>query len=359
MQALHLRLLLAVAVMASMASVSRADETLVLSLSFVHQAMNTAAIDLKQQFEIDAHLTTPHPISSGGNDGDIHMAGRSNDVQLPLVAEIVNARLESAAETSLNQTAAGQKVDMSGVWRIWFEHLGTADQIQGNPVEVPSNSNPAHVFEIHPITKFNGIDIALSTFVPITSKAGSSYQAYPANVAFKFYENDPATIQSSDTALQITSGEGKYNYAEFVIELAGSVACTDSSGNPVTGDSGAACANEPNTQSLFVLANIFDTSDPEHAVTADVRRMVFVKGTQPADQVASLSAGGRLHVLGIPRVNLAEAAAVAILESAGHQPALRDDCRGGFAVTVMRIKMSAATACSFTNSGCLPCSQGS
>ena len=35
---------------------------------------------------------------------------------------------------------------------------------------------------------------------------------------------------------------------------------------------------------------------------------------RPANQVASLSQGDRLHVLGIPRVNVAEVAAVATLE---------------------------------------------
>ncbi|MFY9559804.1 MAG: hypothetical protein WAQ52_06190 [Terriglobales bacterium] len=89
---------------------------------------------------------------------------------------------------------------------------------------------------------------------------------------------------------------GKYNYAEFVIELAGAVQ---------EGDDG-----------LFVLANVFDTDDDEQAVTQDARRMVFVKGTRPACEVAKLSTGDRIQVLGIPRVNLSEVAVMATEEPA-------------------------------------------
>src|SRR5271157_3382955 len=246
MQALQLRFFLVASLLASLAGASQAAETLVLSSVFVDQVKNKATIDAT--FEVDAHLKTPHPISSGGNDGDIHMAGRAAEIQLPVVAEIVNARLEPDSMATLNHTSQGQKVPMTGVWRIWFEHLGTEDQIQGNPVDVPANSNPAHLFEIHPITNFAGNDV-LSSFTEI-----KGYSAYPAHVAFPFYEQDSATIQAADSSISITSGEGKYNYAEFVIELTGTAACTDSAGASIScGDSKA--------ESLFVLANVFDSQD--------------------------------------------------------------------------------------------------
>ena len=262
-------------------------ETLVLSAHFVSEFKDKATISVK--LEVDVHPKTPHSISSGGNDGDIHMAGRADEVGLPLVAEIVNARKESAALTLLKATAQGANVPVKGVWRIWFEHLGKEDQVQGNEVDVPDTSNPAHLFEIHPITQF-GDDPVLDGFVEIPG-----YAAYPAHVAFPFYEKDPATISAADGSVTITSGEGKYNYAEFVIELSGAV--------QPDGDDG-----------LFVLANVFDTSDAEDAVTKDVRRMVFVKGTDPANQVLAKSKGERMHVLGIPRVNLSEVMAMATEE---------------------------------------------
>src|SRR5271167_673407 len=122
MRALQLRSLWVALLLASFAGASQA-ETLVLSSTFVDQVKNKATMDAT--FAVDAHLKTPHPISSGGNDGDIHMAGRAPEIQLPVVAEIVNARLETDSMATLNHTSQGQQVPMTGVWRIWFEHLGT------------------------------------------------------------------------------------------------------------------------------------------------------------------------------------------------------------------------------------------
>jgi hypothetical protein len=261
--------------------------TLVLSRDFVEQLKNKATIAI--QLQVDAHLTTPHRIVKGGDDGDIHMAGRANEVRLPLVAEIVNARLEGGSMTLLNGTSPGDNVAVRGVWRLWFEHPGKGEMIQGDSMDPAADSNPDHVFEVHPITQF-GDNPALDSFVPITTKAGKSYEAYPATKAFGSYEGLKGTIEVSDSSISITSTKAGYNYAEFVIELAG---------KPSSVQDG-----------LFVLANVFDSSDDENPVTADPRRMVFVKGTPPADQVKALGKGDRLHVLGIPRVNLAEVAAV-------------------------------------------------
>lgn len=294
---------------------ARADEKLVLSRVFVDQVKNTAAIDLDQEFAIDAHLKSPHLVKSGGDDGDIHMAGRSDNIRLPMVAEIINARLEPDAMGALQKAPSGEKVPMSGVWRIWFEHLGTSDQVQGDTVSIPANSNPAHVFEIHPITNFDGTDVSRSSFVQITSASGNAYTAYPASKAFPYYEKQQATVEANDTAISITSTKSQYNYAEFVMELEGDVVCTDASGQQVIGSGSRGCADDPKTRSLFVLANIFDNEDPEEALTAQERRMVFVSGTGPAEQVAKLAKGDRLHVLGIPRVNLAEVSAMAHSEA--------------------------------------------
>jgi hypothetical protein len=49
-------------------------------------------------------------------------------------------------------------------------------------------------------------------------------------------------------------------------------------------------------------ATVLDTGG--HMVVSQSRRMVFVKGTAPAARVQGLGKGDRLHVLGIPRVNL-------------------------------------------------------
>lgn len=271
-------------------------ETLTLRADFVNQNKNRATISI--QFELDAHLKSPHRIGRSGDDGDIHMAGRAPEVQLPMVVEIMNAGLDpqSASVDLMNQTSPGQTIPITGAWRIWFEHPSPGDQTQGNAVDVPQDSNPDHVFEIHPITKFGNQEIANTSFVPInkptvtTHDVPEDYQAYPASKAFGAYENLQATISVSDTAVSITAKKAGYNYTEFLLEPVG---------QPVPGDDGT-----------FVLANVYDVSDPENPVTAAPRRMVFVSNTQPEAELQKLGRGQMLHVLGIPRVNLAEVAAV-------------------------------------------------
>ena len=291
----HRKVTSAFSVLALLVSTLQA-ETLTLSADFVNRNKNRATISI--QFELDAHLRSPHRIASSGDDGDVHMAGRASEVQLPMVVEIMNAGLkpQSASIDLMNQTSPGQTIPVTGVWRIWFEHPSPGDQTQGDTVDVPADSNPDHVFEIHPITKFGDQDIANTSFVPIikptatTHDVPEDYQAYAASKAFAAYENLRATISVSDTAVSITAKKAGYNYTEFLLEPVG---------QPMPGDDGT-----------FVLANVYDVSDPENPVTASPRRMVFVSNTQPEAELKGLARGQMLHVLGIPRVNLAEVAAV-------------------------------------------------
>jgi len=56
----------------------------------------------------------------------------------------------------------------------------------------------------------------------------------------------------------------------------------------------------------MVFANVYNAKAKtnDDPVVEESRRMVFVKGTKPADAVKDLKKGDKLHVLGIPRVNL-------------------------------------------------------
>ena len=277
---------LLVLVFACMSTVCNADMTLALNKTFVNKIKNKAT--LTTNLNVDVHPTTPHAVKSSGDDGDIHMAGRDSVFKVPLVAEILNARIEPLAMQKLKLTSPEQPVSVTGVWRIWFEHPATTNQIQGDPVTKPANSNPDHVCEIHPITKFSGVDV-LNSFVEIKDN-NKVYEAYTASKAFPYYDDIEATIQASDTAIMITSVKSKFNYTEFVIELAG---------KPKDVGDG-----------FLVLAHVFDKDNVDEPVTADVRRMVFVKGTPPADRLLTLAKGDQLHVLGIPRVNLSEVFAI-------------------------------------------------
>src|SRR5262249_13838216 len=51
----------------------------------------------------------------------------------------------------------------------------------------------------------------------------------------------------------------------------------------------------------FVMCQVHDT---DGELIARRRRMAFVKGTIPEQKVQNLSQGGRLQVIGIPRINL-------------------------------------------------------
>lgn len=294
------RALLAVVLLLSLASVSLGDVTLALNKSFVKRYKDRTT--LTTNFHVDHHPTKPHAVSSSGDDGDIHMAGRDSVFKLPLVAEIMNARFVPTAMQELMETVPEQAISMTGAWRIWFEHPGHKNQIQGQPVPAPTTSNPDHVCEIHPVTKFSGVDL-LSSFVEIKNLANPPkvYQAYKADTAFPYYEQIDATIKASNTAIMIASRGSKYNYADFYIELAG---------NPKEVSDG-----------YLVLANVYEsTSDEDDRLNAAPRRMVFVKGTEPANRVLTLPQGERLHVLGIPRVNLAEVYAIALQNGATEVP---------------------------------------
>jgi len=117
-------------------SICKGDLTLALNKSFVNKIKNKATITTNLQ--VDAHPKDPHPIKDDGNDGDIHMAGRDSLIQLPLVAEILNARREPTA-LQLLKTLGVAPVSVTGAWRIWFEHLGTVNQIQGTPAPNPAS----------------------------------------------------------------------------------------------------------------------------------------------------------------------------------------------------------------------------
>lgn len=261
--------------------------TLVLSSKFVNDNKDRATIAI--QLEVDAHLTHAHKIGKGGDDGDIHMAGRADEVRLPLVAEILNAAKETSSMQLLNQSSASNKIAVRGVWRLWFEHPSPGQMIQGDTVAKPGDSNPDHIFEIHPITQFGNNSVA-DSFMPIANKT-KQYEAYAAGTAFPKYEALKSTIKNNGSAISITSTKVGYNYTEFIIELA--------------------AKPTPISDGALVLAKIFDVSDEEEPVVPDLRRMVFVKGTPPADALNGLAKGDRLHVMGIPRVNLTEVLAAA------------------------------------------------
>ncbi|HYL16261.1 MAG TPA: hypothetical protein VEV41_24725 [Terriglobales bacterium] len=121
-----------------------------------------------------------------------------------------------------------------------------------------SSSGAAHVFEIHPITDVAGTSV-LETIQPI---AGFQYK--DADEAFTAYERTNEQI------------------------IPGSDFTTDSNVHSVA-DGSFAMADVLNLQLEKIVHR---------------RRMVFIKGTPPDDLVKTLKPGDRLHVIGIPRIDL-------------------------------------------------------
>ena len=274
----RLRIAITLALQLSLALAPAASHagTVVLKRAFVEKYKNRATADI--EFIIDHAHKKPNAISSDGQDGDLHSSGRApNEVGLPMVAEVMNAKSQTAGVNLIRQNEGkNQPIPLSGAWRIWFEHPSATDQIQGQPVPVPKDTNPAHVFEVHPITQLQTTSV-LSAFQSIPG-----YQAYDAGTAFSSYESMTVTVRANSSAIGIKAPKAGYNYAEFVMELQG--------------------PPQQVADGVLVLATVLDTEGS--TVVGQLRRMVFVAGTEPATKVKGLKKGDRLHVLGIPRVNL-------------------------------------------------------
>ena len=249
-----------------------ADLNIVLKNDFIEKYKGRAT--MTAQFTVDA-MSAVHPPSQ---DADIHIAGHSDDVSLPMVAEIMNAKGEPAALKAVNAAkSSGAPVSVTGAWRIWCEHGGIDDQVQGAPVTV-SNSNPPHVFQIHPVSNFDGHSV-LRSLHPI-----QGYAPKKPHDAFMAYEGISSVITPGADTTTIRTVTAGYNYVKFVMELT-----EDPTHETENGDGRSAFARVYDTDCELLLQN---------------RRMIFVKDTTPEKKVKTLHKGDQLLVLGLPRLDL-------------------------------------------------------
>lgn len=277
--------------------------TVVLKQAWVNAYRNRTTIQAK--VNVDEVKSRPNPVAKGSQDGDLHMASRSNDVGLPFVSEIVNAAEEPDAVKAAHDAQSGNgTVDITGAWRLWFEHPASQPQIQGQKVAVAQDTNPLHVFEIHPISSIAGTDVR-SGFHPIEgaarrNSAPAEYEAYDAATAFGHYEEMKITVQRSATALTLTAPMVGYNYTEFYATLGQRLPVQDGT---------------------LVLAKIADAEG--NSVAASPVRLAFVKGTPPEVALQQAQNGATLHLLGIPRVNLERIANLAGKMSVGQRTTVK------------------------------------
>jgi hypothetical protein len=145
----------------------------------------------------------------------VHIAVRCpKEIGLPLVAEIMNAKdHQDAIDLSTSAETDGSKVIIKGAWRIWNEHGGDQNFTQGKAVARSENTNPDHVFEIHPITEFGPHDVR-TAFKPI-----EGFDPKKAEDAFHRYENTRSKIVPGKTTTKVISAGLGYNYVEFQMEL--------------------------------------------------------------------------------------------------------------------------------------------
>lgn len=250
-----------------------AEIQLTLRNSFIEKYKNRTSIE--DECVVDHSKGKANPASK---DGDMHVAVRCpKEIALPLVAEIMNAKdHQDAIDLSKTAEADGAKVTIKGAWRIWNEHAGDQTFRQGTAVAKAENTNPDHVFEIHPVTEFGPIDVRAS-FKPI-----DGYAAKRAEDAFHRYENTRAKIIRGKTTTRIVSPGLGYNYVEFQMQL-----------------------NEkpfPVQDGSFAYTKVRDW---DGELIHRKKRMVFVKDTPPEVAVRDKGAGDCLRVLGIPRLDLA------------------------------------------------------
>jgi hypothetical protein len=247
--------------------------------SFIQKYMNRVTMDIS--FIVDHAGERAKSISKGSLDGDLHIAGRAKEAGLPMVAEIMNAREEKPAMDLVHSVEGTTKtIKITGAWRLWCEHAGKSKQVQGKTVAKPKDTNPAHAFEIHPITQIENINLLNSL------KVIPGYEAKDAETAFTQFNKKKFEIiydGKKRTTTIITKQIG-YNYVEFVMEL------VDERQDEVE-------------DGRFVYANVLSLN---RKLLAEEVRMVFVKDSEPENKVKGKRDGDTLHVLGIPRINLEE-----------------------------------------------------
>lgn len=253
------------------------ETKITLKNQFIKKYMNQATITASFKVDHVGAVKTPSP-SKPANDGDIHCSGRAPEIGLAAVAEVMNAAdLADAAGKLKAAQGSDQPLTIVGAWRLWCEHGGGDDQVQGAAVAPATNTNPDHVFEIHPIASVDGTS-TVAGYHPIPG-----YKTKDAESAFTVYQHTRCQISSAQSKTTITTTNVGYNYVEFVLEL-------NEAPVPTTSGDGA-----------LAFAKVLDLSgDLIHRR----KRMVFVKDSPPYEKVINQKAGTRLHVLGVPRVDL-------------------------------------------------------
>lgn len=279
-----------VALLTVIAAAFPVTATVNLTPQFVEQYRFRATISATMA--VDASHNTPNSLA---NDGDIHIAGRSPEIGLRIVAEPMNSYEEwRAVELAKSLKATGGTLSLTGVHRIWPEHAGANDFFQGAALDpIPGDTNPPHIFEVHPITKFGRYDLLHTLrMIPgdLTGTLGFRYKQ--AAAALNAYATRDCTIEFTpgDPFYRITMDVVGFNYVAIAIKP----------------DLDSAIEVEDGT---FVDAKVYKW---DGTVVSESVRLVFVRGSeaeralQNAVRVERFSSRSvrTMRVLAMPRLSL-------------------------------------------------------
>jgi hypothetical protein len=263
---------------------------LILKRAWVNKYANRATINGKMYVDHALHSPKKPDPKKPANDGDIHAAGRSPQVGLPMVAEVMNAADSKSSAVALVKAQEGTQklVDVTGVWRLWFEHppSGRTQTQDFSRLVAAGNTNPDHCFEIHPIVSFNHQQLN-ATFHSI-----KGYKPKDAKEAFGRYENLRLSLRANQTSVTLSSSMIGYNYVRFKMRLAGNV-------QPLRANDDGSSDGLQATMDVYEV----DADDGDPPLATGVRA-VFVNDTAPAAATKDLGPADELVVLGMPRVDL-------------------------------------------------------
>ncbi len=230
------------------------------------------------------------------DDYDIHIAGTTTTIRMPMIAELMNSQDRYDAIRYLQQRIAdGKRIKLGGVCRLWCEHPGGNDHVIGAPIPAITNTNPDHVMEIHPVTRIDDLDLldtirTISTRTPVHSNSyplppgAIPYQPKTAQNAFTHYNGLRCVLTKTSTTTTISTGTAHSNYVRFKLRKT-------SPAFPLK--DGFACYGN--------ALNISETTTYKQNL-----RMVLVPGSETEERIKQLVVGQTAEVLGMPRVDLTE-----------------------------------------------------
>jgi len=244
--------------------------------SFIDSHKNTITMETNY-FVVKAH---PHP-NTGAKDGDLHIAGHEKLAGLATVAEIMNAKDQEPAMNEIHaKEGTTTPVHIKGVWRFWCEHPGSEGTFkQGDAAAINDihNTNPDHVFEFHPLVSVGDNDLLGSL------KRIKGFKYKDATTAFNAYSNITCKLKDKQGKIVIQTNGIGYNYVDFWIEVLGSNQFVVADGR-------------------FVMCRVVDK---EGEVIVNKMRMAFPINSTAEKKVRSLHEGDKMHVAGIPRIDMA------------------------------------------------------